>query len=520
MVLAKNIFKTILILLGIALMAVIFCFALMLLFHISIFNYTYMKLSDSETLSVVDIDVTNLKSVDISTSNIDVIIAHSNDDGFDTATILTVVDMSGIFKDNVKKVTYVQNPSIDENGVLKIETKEPAGLFFNNKSYVKLLVPKTKNFENIVINSNAKVISVGDGDNTVVDNMEITAGKKMFNAAISIGKDLTINNKLKLKTNYGRIIIESKINGNVEVESLAGAIQFNTSIGGGLVVTGENPFVQVGTFPGNWRNKTEIKDKDLVGLTRYDVAGDVTINNVTNGGNVKVSGKIGGYVYMNGDAIEFWANKIVGGLVSDSGSNQIRIYGSLGTTSSTNTCVIDSGYGCLYINKCYTKLNASCDKGGITVMKAYNDIIVDRNRNSDTYICFANDVTGKSLTVINEKGNITAKNISGVAMLDAKSGKVTAEFADVVGDSKVISNYDANIKVKDGKTFSLTAKAKKNTSVNVQLGSVTYKNWDGATDEGYYKVRTDIINPNGDDVPANSLTVNVVEKAKLEVSFI
>ena len=293
-------------------------------------------------------------------------------------------------------------------------------------------------------------------------------------------------------------------------------IQFNTSIAGDLIVTGINPFVQVGSFPGSWRNKTDVTEKDLQGLNKYNVDGDITIKDIKSGGNIKVSGKIGGYVNIEGEAVEFWANEIDEGLNCSSGSNEIRIFGSLGTITSTNTCEIDSGYGTLFINNCYTKLNATVDKGGITINNAFNDVNIENN-NSDTYVGFSNNVSDKKLTVLNKHGNIIAKNITGKAELTAETGSVTAEFLKVASNNKIIAKYNATVKVLDGQTFELTTKAK-SADVNVKLGSVKYTNWDGAETVDGWKVKTDKINDNGLGI-ADTLFVQVTDNGKIQIGF-
>ena len=52
MQLIKKIFNTLLVAIGIALMVVLFGFAIMMIFHTSIFGYTFVKQSDSKALLV------------------------------------------------------------------------------------------------------------------------------------------------------------------------------------------------------------------------------------------------------------------------------------------------------------------------------------------------------------------------------------------------------------------------------------------------------------------------------------
>ena len=117
MQLIKKIFNTLLVAIGIALMVVLFGFAIMMIFHTSIFGYTFVKQSDSKALLVSNIDISNLKKIDVSTSNIDVIVQYASDSAgsVTTGAVTTVVDMQGIMKSNKAKYSYV-NPADEGDG--------------------------------------------------------------------------------------------------------------------------------------------------------------------------------------------------------------------------------------------------------------------------------------------------------------------------------------------------------------------------------------------------------------------
>ena len=498
-------------------MVMLFAFAIMMIFHVSMFGYTYVNYKNGIALQA-DFAVDNLKTIDVSTSKVNIIIQYDTSSGSPLGSINVIADLQGIMKDDVKEISYVATPVVDDDGVLKIETKEPTGWYFKNNSKMIIELPNNKSIDNIIVNTGAKSISIGEDTDLEVKNLEITASKKFLNSSIEIGDRLTVKENLTLKTNYGRIVVNSKIDGNVNVDSLAGSILINKNIAGDLNVTGVNPTVEVGLLPGDWRNKTSFTEAELNSVKKVDVLGHVTLHNITDGGNIKVSGTIHKSAFVSAPYVQFWANNILEGINCDSGSNNIKVFGAVGIDGTDKNCNLDVGDGGLFINKAYTTLNKiSANKGDVYIANAYNDVIIESN-NSDVFVNFAEDVTGKSISVVNENRNIKVTNISGLADLYAKRGSVEATFLSLAdGENKVEAARNLSVEVKDGFEFKLITKAKAG-SVDVEMLPLVYKNWDGHELVDGWKIREDIVN--NDSTPiTKTLLLKMNGSDKLSATF-
>ena len=518
----KKLFKILFILLGIGFMGVVIVFALMMFAHISVAGYTWINILQDKGNLYAEVDANQITGSEVKSHNINVVIKYVETSLNDTIQINTQVKMQGIVKDTVKKVKYVEAPHI-EDGILKIETVEPEGLFFVNNSHIEVVLPRTAGgqpftMENksITVNSGAKLISIGE---MTVYDLNVTASKKFLNAAVSIDKDVTVNHELRLNTNYGRIIVNCTINGDLYVDSLAGSILVNKSIGGDLTVTGVNPLVEVGQLPGSWRNKKEFTDDDFAKIKKVDVMGQVTIKDITGGGNVKVSGTVYQDVMVNAKAVEFWANNINHGLNCNSGANNLRLYGRLGSNGENRNSTILTGDGSLFINKSYNSLDITADKGDVYVADAYNNVIINTTNSSAT-VHFNKAVSGKTVDITTERHNIEVTNINGVANLTAKDGKIKADFRLVSGTNNLTAKRDINVTVKDGSTFNLLVSA---TGGDVEVDMLTpelvFKGWGNAEKDaqGYYS-RGGIVNDNGGAV-SNYLNVKMTDWGKITANL-
>ena len=510
--LIKKLFKAIFVLAGLALGVCAIGLAVMMVGHIKIFGIQFV----SDKSGGVDLkreytqdEVNRLNTVDVSTSKIKVVFQYATESSVKTMTLITIPNMQGFVKDDengnaVTKVSYKFNPVIDSSGVLKVETIEPNGWMFNNSSYMKIVVPQGKVI-NVVVDTASSGVNIGNKDNFTVNNLSITASKRLLNASnasVTIGEKVTINGKLKLNTNYGRIIIKSAINGDVEINSKAGSIQIASSIGGSAVISGENPLVSFGSIPGGWAKKKTITQDDLNKLNKVNINGDLTIRNVTYGGNVKVSGRVGGLTYITAENIEFWANELRGGLNCDSGVNNIKVFGSFGTSASSSF-TIDSGNGGLFINKLNSQLTVLANKGDVYIANANANVYIQAEH-SYIYVGLVSGSTAK-VTAKTTYGNIEVNNISNKVDLKTENGSIKAKFLKVIGENKIVSKRSIDVKVKDdpnNPSFTLTTKAKAG-SVNVKMTPVVYTNWNGATEVDGFKTRTDIIN--GTTANSNSL---------------
>lgn len=546
MKLIKNIFKTLLILIALLVIITLACFGMMMIFHVDIFGYTYVKQANSIALTQ-EIDVLDssdnllLENLNVETSNLDIIIRYSSaeqdstSDIFESenpyvskAKVIVWQEFSGIFKKEVKEVSYVDPASETQDanfrptltdGSLTIKTKEPTGFFFTNNSHVEVILPRHytlgKTLNSLTIETATKNVEICKDEQLAVKTLNVTSNKNSFDTAITIGSSVKVQENLNLNTNFGKIVIGSQLgsNANVNINSKAGSILINANIGGDVNISGEMPYVSVGTLPAELKTN---ENYDISTIEKFNIGGSLMIDECTGGGNVKVSGAVQGQVYINASRLEFWANDIVGGLTCVSGANNIRIFGTL----SGNSTSIKSGDGYLYINNCKADAKLFSSKGGIKIANAFGNIEIE-NKNSDTTVNFADSASGKTLSVTNDNGNIKVTNIKGIVNLVASRGSIEAYFADVVGDNVINAYYNAKVYVKDGKTFSLTTRAI-SAKPNVMLGSVSYTDWSGENvqNDNGWNVRTDIVNsPSADYVATKFLKVIVQNNGVLEAKF-
>lgn len=508
MTLIKKIFNTILILIGIAIMIILFGFAVMMIGHVSIFGYTYVSLNhktETETFNVSE-----LKAIYVDTTNIDVKLLHSNDSTLTYGAFSVRVDMQGIVKDDVKEVSVTKND--DLSITLSLKTTAPEGLLFKNNTVLEIVLPQDKSVDEIKIVTN-KNIDFGSNDFTV-KKLDITASKKFLNSAVSLGSNITVSEELKLNTNYGRIIVDSTINGNLKIDSLAGSVLINKNVGGDVDVTGLNPMVEIGQIPGYWRNKKEFSTEDFNKLTPVNVSGNISIHEIEGGGNIKVSGSVTNVSISESSFVEFWGINVSRMTCSD-GTNNLRIFKKLGDSSSI-TSTLNIGEGSLFINNCTNSVNVMAQKGDIYIADAHSNVNIDSKNGSST-VHFNESVTGKSVTITNENHNIEVTNINGVANLTAKKGSVKATFLKVVGNNNIYAQRYIDVKVKDGTTFKLITKAKAG-SIAVDMPPVVYNNWDGAENQDGWKVKTNVINDNG-SLTTDILTLQMNGNDKISASL-
>ena len=531
--LLKKIFNTILILIGIVLMVVLAGFAIMMFGHVSLFGYTWLSLSQTESQLQFTFSPDNLQTIDIETKNLDITIEYFDDASTTGGVVEIVTNMQGIVKDDVKEVSYCEETVdedgnkqytvinkdsivVDSNGVLKIRTLEPTGFLFKNNSRVRIYLPQKKSnntsfrLQNLKISTASNNINVGNNNQFKINNLEVTSSKKLFNASVKLDKNVVVENNLILNTNYGRITVDAQINGNLKVNSLAGSILVNSNIGGNVDITGQNPLVEIGSMPGSWRNRkdsyTDMTDEIINNNKAKGVFGDVIIHDIEKGGNVKVSGVVGGDTYINAGDIEFWAGFVLKGLYCDEGSNNIRIFGSVGVditelepaygatltifgaTDDVKYCSLNIGDGSLFINNAYHTLSITAKKGDVYINRIQNGAEIN-STNGGATVCESHG----DLTVHCDNHNISVSNIYGSVNLTAMRGKVAATFVNVSGENTIIAQRNIDVSVKDGNAFNLTTKAKAG-AVDVKMLPVEYNNWNGIEKQDGWFVRTDEIN--------------------------
>ena len=350
MKLLKNMLKTLLILIGILIMVAFFGFAIMMVFHASLLGYTYVRYEKDASVEFTAAEVASLTTIDLTTAKADIVIGYTASEDRETMLVSNLQDFQGVFKDDVQRVDYTDPNSEEkqggytlkiEGGVLKIETIEPQGLYFRNENVIKIFLPQSKHLPKLIIDSGARNINIGNSKEFSVDELTIVAEKNKFINNVQISDKLTINNNLKLKTNLGKIEINSRVLGNVQIESNAGSIIFNTNVGGNVDISGRSPMVEFGHLPLDLKFNNEF---DISDVPQRNITGNLVINNCTGAGNVKVSGTVGGYVYVYSPDIEFWARNVNNGLTCNGGANNIRVFGDLKGIQSIIDC--GNGYFC------------------------------------------------------------------------------------------------------------------------------------------------------------------------------
>ena len=516
MPLIKKLFNTILILVGIALMVVAFGFGLMFIFKISIFGYTYSSMTNAKSQNYL-FDTQNLQEVEIETTNTRIKI-YNNNDTQPEGSIVFVQDFQGIVKEDVKKISFAENPTIDENGVMKITLNEPSGFFLRNDSYISICLPKDVVLKNLSIKSSAKDIDFGiEEQNFVVDNLSVVSTRKSFlKPGVTLSDNLVVNKDIYLETFAGRINVNSTVGRNVTIKSHASSIVFNKSINGDLTISGDYPSVEVGQITEKQMKAIENGDYDYSSIEKYDVKGNIVITDCQ-GGILKVTGSVYEFVYINSPNLNFWANKVLKGISCESGVNDIKIYGSLCSEDIGRDCLVKNGDGELYINNNYGNLTI-LSNNNIKVINSHNN--VDITNTKPTYVTFADNTEDKTLTVNQKARYVVAKNIYGTVDINAESGDATVEFVKVTGANVIKAKYGVDISVRDGEIYTLSAQSK-SASVDINMGSVIVTDWNNAqTDANGWKVITKNINTDAEGELPNTILAWSVENGSIKIKAV
>lgn len=574
MQLIKKVFNSILILVGILLMVALFAFAIMMIFHVNLFGYTYA--SQNMTGDIYYYDQSKVNSLEIDTDAADIVLTPASDASITKVSVVMIQDFQGIVKSDVKKYSYnvatntegtkFSNQPVLKDGVLKIATKEPKGLLFRNKTVIKIALPQKKGSADYILNSlkistASDAVDIGNDHAFTVNDMTLVNKNKSLLSKIAVSDYLTIQGKLNLETSYGRITINSTIKNNVHIKTEGGSIIFNKDVEGDVYIEGKNPYIEFGSVPEKPVNTLEnskveeytrqkkmeknakiIEDLDrkiesenrninkaLQDIKQVNIKGNLNIIDCEDG-DVKVGGTVYGFVYIQSQNVQFWANNVEDGITCDSGANNIRVFGSLCKTKPGKTCTIKNGDGHLYINHCYANVDIYATKNGVFIKNAHSNVSVD-NKNYGTTVNFAEGVFGKTLEVHQEKGKITATNLSGRTILQADTNSVTAEFLDIKNENVITAKSGATIKVCDGKIYTFVAIGKaKAVKLDVSLGSVKYDSWNSNTDNSLVYVKDNITyrhdNINTSTVPtevnkklSDSLTVSITDSGKIKTSI-
>lgn len=493
MKLIRNICKYVLILFAICAMVVLSAFAVMMIGKVSIFGYTYLNIEKAYDIY----DVQNASSdLDILVQTKNVAVEYMIDDTLTAPRVNLVSRLQGVFKDDVREVSYTKNY---ENGVLSVVTTEPSGLAFQSDSRIIISVPDTFNVENLTITTQTNKVKFDDQDSFSVGNLTINTTKDI--SGISVGDNIIVTDKFVVDTMAGRFNIDANIQGNIEIDSTIGTFIFSKDVGATnkyVQVRGETPSVEFGTF----------------GTNPVDIKGELDIQ-CTSGGLVKVSGDIYGVVGLNSENIEFRANNILTKITASYGVASVKIEGELGSSTLAESTIV-SGDGSVYINKVKSNnIYVSSTKNDVTIDELFGSANITNDYGSIKIKCANNMYSTTNIVAVTKNGKIDIKNISKTVTLTSTKGTINAEFVNVVGENSILTNAGVNIKVKDVTPNGSSMQYKfvattKSGGVDVQLGgNAEFNNWDGIEAVDGYKSKTVYVNSASESV-TNSISVTTV----------
>lgn len=489
MSLIKNIFKSIAILFGIVVLAVLFCFAIMMIGKVEMFGFKYLNFENTD--QVFYTDVSNANKISITTNGVAVEVIDSSD--VTKIEYKFVGKAQGIVKtDSIKNQDAPLNFTYGfNNGVYEIVTQEPTGLFFQNQSKLKIFIPTTMTIDDLSIKTGTNDIKFS-GLNLNLSNLSFESTTELKDYTIS--DKVTVNKNLTLKTNSGRIYINSKINGDVLVDSVFSTIIFSKDVGknGSAVrITGSNPHIQFGDISNDNSN--------------VSVLGDIAVD-CKNGGLIDISGSIYGTLSLISPNATLNVETTHREVTAIDGFKMLNIKNMVGDAT------INKGDGVLNIKSCSAdNLIITGNLNDVNIEKLYGNATITNNY-GDINVTYASNASQyNKFTAVTKNGKITAKNLPCEVSLTSEKGNIYAEFLNIVGNNTITTNNQVTAKVKDNVMYNLTTKSKTG-GVNVNLGSTNYTNWEGAETIEGYKVITSQVNGSGSGnliIQTNSGKINV-----------
>lgn len=471
MKLIRNIFKSIFILIGIALLAVFACFAVMMIGKVSIFGYTFVNY-DPEPIVQMQND-TNITEVVLNTNNVAVEIIKTDDSNIQYKLNPKI---QGVFKlDTIKNAE--QPIAFEEqvaDGVLTINTLSPYGLYFMNTSKLQIWLPSTISIQNLTVKSGTTDVNFGGNLNLKNLTVELTSNLNSF----ELSEDLTVSENLNIKTNSGRFYVYSQINGDINIDSNMGTFLFYKHVGQGssvVNIAGGSPAVEFGEFAKNQQDQSGV----------VNINGDVVVECQT-GGLVKISGQVSGNVSLLSPNVELHAQKIVGTFVSSDGFSSAYI-GSLAGSSNINK---KDGY--LNIQEVTaSSLTITGSKNDVDIANLKSFVAVITNEYGAINVQNCNDT---KLTAQTTNGAINIKGIKNSLNATTMHGSIYAEFETVAGINNLVGERNITAKVADNNLFALTTTAKSD-NVTVDLGATNYVGFaDIEANESGYKTKTEQVN--------------------------
>lgn len=364
MSLIKNIFKSILILVGIALLVVMCCFAIMMFGNVTIFGYKYVSY---EYGAVVDSSLSGFSNLSINTKGVAVEIISSSD--VSNIQYSFRARVQGVLKaDTLIAQKTIKNEQVFvpvafgeklNDNVCEITLSEAEGLMFQNSSSLKIYLPSSLNISNLTINTGTNNITFSGTNVLNVTNF-------VFNATTNL-KPYTFSDKLvvdnfKLTSSSGRFNVNSQINKNIEIDSKTGTTIFNKNVGNGassVSITGSNPMVEFGDIADN--------------QSKVNVNSDVVID-CTSGGLVKISGDVTGTISLVSPNVDLTVGKVNGQVTSTDGFKSLYIKELVGDST------INKGDGTLHIVNCRaSNLSVTGEKNSVTIDNLYGNANIVNN---------------------------------------------------------------------------------------------------------------------------------------------
>lgn len=478
--LIRNIFKSIAILFGIAVL-VIFCgFAIMMFANVEIFGYRWFN--TELTFDAENEQAASCKSMYIETNGVAVEVRNSADvanveitlrgraQGVLKSAIDGSVENAAELKAKESPVTFTEQ-IVD--GVYQIKTQELEGLNFVKDCKLTIWLPKSMNLLNLDVKTGNDKFSLGEKNITLLNfSFESTSQLKEY----TFTDNLTVGENFKLKTKSGRVNINSGLYGNVQIESDYGTFLFNEIVGD--IINGDTAFSIKGLNP---QVELVAKQNETTGI-----AGDVAIE-CTNGGLIKINGIVTGSVTVVKSPIADMYFKTVNGefTVTD-GFKNLKIDELKGEAS------INKGDGTLTIGKCESpKITVTGSKNAVNIDEIHYMADIS-NDYGDVNVKFVENAGTRKISTKN--GNIKVRGVFTTTKLISEKGNIDAEIIALFGGgNEIITAGNVNVKIADNYSYNLTIKSKTN-NIDVGLGGVAdFNSWDevdGVTEVDGYKVVT------------------------------
>lgn len=510
-------------------MAALCCFGVMMFSggSVAIFGYTYVSVKDGPTIT--SIPVSGMQTINVETDNDAISISYNKTASVQEIKVELNSDLKGICKQDIKEIKlldakydstaeryiYSNEAGFDTcsgtlidadakyydiaRNTLVIKTSEPSGLIFSNSSSLKVILPQGFSLNNLNVSTSSSELDFTglEENNLPLKNLSIDA--KKYNSSFTLGEKMTIGEGglLTLKSNTGRIYVNSTINGSVLIDSKAGTFRIAKGIGQNLTVKGGTPSVEVGNVSDSDFTAKE-KEFDNSAMARVNmIGGDLTIKECTGSPQVRVAGDIGtshydssnearaydqgGTVGIFTPGVALYAYNIDNKIITNEQMGTLHVVGAIGIKGAAeNDSTISSDSGAVIINQSFAgNLIIVNKKGFVSVKNAYGNVSVTNDSADGTYVNFADGII-KTVTITSTSSvaATTVSNVRSTATINAK-GTVNIKIVDFNSSVvNVITTNTVNATINDGLNFKLTT-SQRSGDINVVLGAVNHTSLSG-----------------------------------------